>query len=264
MSKVTIGIVALAAMIGTPVLAADMALKAPPPPPAPVCFWCGWYVGVNAGYGWGGQTGNGLTVVDPIGLFTGYAALGGFQYPSVNPRGAVGGGQIGYNWQTGSVVLGVVADIQASGMRNSQTVFVPSLGPFLPENQSHSAQIGWFGTARGRLGYAASNSFMPYVSGGLAYGETKSTLNLLIPFDGFAMTGSNNTTRAGWTVGGGLDYAVAPNVIVGVDYLYMDLGHSNVTAVPINFLPGTAGTSITMNQHFTANVLRATLDFKFH
>jgi outer membrane immunogenic protein len=141
MKKLLVAGAALAALIGTPALAADMALKAPPPA-APVCFWCGWYVGVNAGYGWGGQTGNGLTVVDPNGLFAvppGYAALGGFQYPSVNPRGAVGGGQIGYNWQTASVVWGVVADFQASDMKNSQTVSVPALGVFLPENQSHSA-----------------------------------------------------------------------------------------------------------------------------
>jgi outer membrane immunogenic protein len=59
--------------------------------------WTGLYIGGNVGYGWGGSTGNNLTVADTIGLFAGYAALGGFRYPSVKPAGVVGGGQIGYN-----------------------------------------------------------------------------------------------------------------------------------------------------------------------
>ena len=135
----------------------------------------------------------------------------------MNPRGAVGGGQIGYNWQTSSVVWGVVADFQASDMKNTQTVSVPALGVFFPKS------IGFrpdrlVGTVRGRLGWAGNNNFMPYVSGGFAYGETKSTLNLFVPASGFVMTGSNNTTRAGWTIGGGVDYAVTPNVIIGVDF----------------------------------------------
>jgi len=237
--------------------AADMPTKAPVM--AIQYNWTGFYVGGNVGYGWGGTTGNDLTVNDPAALFIGYAALGGFQYPSVSPKGVLGGGQIGYNFQTGSVVWGGIADFQFSDMTQSNTVAVPGLGGFFPENQSHSAKIEWFGTVRGRIGYAFNN-FLPYISGGLAYGKVSSTLNLFVPFSGAALAGQSGTTRAGWTLGAGFDYALTNNWSVGIDYLYLDLGHDTVTAT--NVL-GLVGDSISMNQHFTANVLRAVVNYKF-
>jgi outer membrane immunogenic protein len=244
--------------------AADMPVKAPvdKAPVATNYNWTGWYVGGNVGYGWGGSTGNDLTATDPIPIFPGYAALGGFQYPSVSPRGAIGGGQIGYNFQTGNVVWGAVADFQFSGMTASNTVAVPQLLAFLPENQSHSAKIEWFGTVRGRIGYAFNN-FLPYISGGLAYGKVSSTLNLFIPASAFIMSGQSDSTRAGWTLGGGFEYGLNNNWSVGVDYLYMDLGHTTVSATPQTSVALVAGTVIAMNQHSTANILRAVLNYKF-
>jgi len=267
MKNAAIKIAVIAALIGTPALAADMAVKAPPPVSASAYSWTGFYVGGNVGYGWGGQTGNNLTITDPIGLFTGYCAAGGCQYPSVNPRGTVGGGQIGYNYQAGSVVYGVITDFQFSHMQANQTVLVPAIpipgvGVASPENQSHSAELAWFGTLRGRIGYAFDN-IMPYVSGGLAYGRVSSTLNLaVLAPGGLNMSGSNDTTRAGWTLGGGVEYGVTQHVTIGVDYIYFDLGSQTVTATPypLGLDPGTA---IAMNQHFTGNILRAVLNVKF-
>ena len=247
--------------------AADMPVKAVRGAIAPPVYdWTGLFIGGNIGYGWGGETGNGLSVTDPNGIFTplgfpSYAALGGFQYPSVNPKGVIGGGQIGYNRQTGAVVLGLVADFQGADMTDNRTVAVPALGVFNPENQSHSAKIDWFGTARGRVGYAFSN-FLPYISGGLAYGHVQSTLTAFFPTSGLIISGSTDFTRVGWTVGGGFEYGLTRNWTVGLDYLYFDLGHETVTAVPQNnvFL---TGTSIAMNQHFTGNILRAVVNYRF-
>lgn len=245
--------------------AADMPVKAPPMAPA-VFDWTGWYVGGNVGYGWGGSTDNDFALTDPVGHYTTYAALGGLQYPSVSPNGAVGGGQIGYNLQTGNWVWGAVADFQFSGMTASNTAAVPrisfpfGLGTeiFFPQNQSDSAKIEWFGTVRGRIGYAFNN-FLPYISGGLAYGRTSSTLNLFIPASGFVTSGQSSTTRAGGALGAGFDYALNNKWSVGIDYLYMDLGHDTVSAT----LDAATGAVLAMNQHFTANILRAVANYKF-
>src|SRR6202040_436304 len=99
MKKLLIAGVALTALIGTPALAADMALKAPPPP-APVWSWTGFYLGVNGGYGWNNSTGNSFCI-NPAGVTNGL----GCDTPNtgvVRPRGGLVGAQAGYNWQANS------------------------------------------------------------------------------------------------------------------------------------------------------------------
>ena len=241
--------------------AADLPIKAPVAPVAALYNWTGFYFGLNAGYGWGGSAGNSITVVsDPIGVFAGYPAAGGFRYPNVSPSGAIGGGQIGYNYQTGNWVWGVIADFQFSNMTKTGQTTVPAFGPFLTTVQGHSASVDWFGTARGRVGWAF-NQFLPYISGGLAYGKVSSTLNLFAPTSLYLLSGASDTTRAGWTVGAGFEYAVSNNVSLGVDYLYMDLGHDTVSATNQNFFAFPA--VLSMDHHFTANIVRAVINFKF-
>jgi outer membrane immunogenic protein len=262
MRRLALALVATAALTQL-ASAADLPAKVYTKAPAMVAAynWTGWYVGGNIGYGWGGSTGNDLTVADPAGIFVGYAALGGFRYPSVKPKGVVGGAQIGYNWQNGAIVWGAVADLQFSGMKDDQTVNVPALGIFFPETQSHSSKIQWFGTVRGRVGYAANN-FLPYITGGLAYGKVQGNLHLFIPTSGFIMDGTNTTTRAGWTAGAGFEYGLT-NWTFGVEYLHVDLGNASVTATattPPFVLPGEA---ISMNQRFTADIVRALANVRF-
>jgi len=92
-------VIAIAALIGTPALAADMAVKAPPPTPAPVSSWTGWYVGANVGGHWG--TDKITTTTDAGGGFgpDGAAAIDAASPISLRPEGVIGGVQAGYNWQ---------------------------------------------------------------------------------------------------------------------------------------------------------------------
>jgi outer membrane immunogenic protein len=240
-------------------LAADMATKAPPAPIAPAAAynWAGWYVGGNIGYGWGGSSDPNVSFADPgaaIG-FAGYFAAGGNVTPDLHPTGVIGGGQVGYNWTlTPSWVGGLVADFQGSGIKSSATnTFVP----IAVTNQSNSEQIDWFGTVRAKLGYT-QNNWLLYATGGLAYGRVESSGSFVFP-GVVTLTGSNNATNVGWAAGAGLDYALTSNWIVGVEYLYVDLGHVSYT----ESTPAFPGSTLTINNRAETQIVRASLDYKF-
>ena len=133
MKKAAIGIVAVAATIGTPVLAADMAVKSPPAP-APVYNWTAFYFGGNVGYGWGRAPTdvNVPTIPDldtvTIGLTTFLIPVPGASFSDPNRMNGVNGGpQLGCNAQFGGLVLGVETDWQGvaghAGDRNSDLGF---------------------------------------------------------------------------------------------------------------------------------------------
>jgi outer membrane immunogenic protein len=182
MKKLATGIAA-AALIGTPALAADMAIKGPPPAPAPIHNWTGWYVGGNVGASFGHVKTdfNGTPIfasaigVGPVQITSGF---GGSDVS--HPSGFIGGGQIGYNWQYSPlIVVGLEADIQGA-LEKENGNWGQSFNFF---NQgiaasngivatNYTTQIDWFGTVRGRIGYVWGNeNVMSYVTGGLAYGK---------------------------------------------------------------------------------------------
>jgi outer membrane immunogenic protein len=140
--------------------AASNYYKAPPAPPT--CVWCGWYIGANVGGGWSQSTGRFVSATPD---FAGAIAAG--QVPSnlgLNPGGVIGGGQIGYNWQSRLWVFGLEADIQGSGLRKSAATAsgVP------PTISDATDDLDWFGTVRGRVGVAARPNWLFYATGGLA------------------------------------------------------------------------------------------------
>ncbi len=142
--------------------------------------WAGPYLGGNLGYAWGSVDNN-----------------------PTKPSGFAGGVQGGYNWQqNGPWVFGVEGDIQASGAEQT----------FAPWKFSNP----WFGTLRGRAGYALNNVLF-YGTGGLAFGELRATT--------FGLSESN--TNLGWTLGVGAEMGFAPNWSAKVEYLYVDLNNSN-------------------------------------
>lgn len=116
-----------------------------------------------------------------------------------NPNGVLGGFQAGFNFQSpGSpIVFGVETDFDWSGV---------SAGSF---------SVNYFGTVRGRVGFAADR-FLVYATGGLAYGEGQ--------YQVFGL--SNTQTSYGWTLGAGAEYALDRNWSARAEYLYVDLGTS--------------------------------------
>ena len=248
-----------------PAFAADIPFKAKAPAAVATAYnWTGFYVGGNVGYGWGSDTGalwDSQVDAPFIGIIP-YFAVGGNVLPGVKPSGVIGGAQIGYNWQAASNwVLGLVADIQASDMHAlaSNTV---TPGFAATSIQSNNSRIEWFGTARGRIGYAASN-WLFYGTGGLAYGSVKSNLTFNCTTCGVPTiwAGSNSSTQLGWAAGAGIEVGLTPNWTVGVEYLHFDLGSISTTAVPNTAIA--VGTSTTANSKFAGDIVRATVNYKF-
>jgi outer membrane immunogenic protein len=249
-----------------------MAVKARPVAVATVYDWTGFYVGGNVGYGWGENTDPSLTVVNPGGagnigpfLTTGLPGFAsGNLFPNLKPSGVFGGGQIGYDKQFGAWVLGVVADIQASDFKDSALIVTPSATTGANLNESLSAKIDWFGTVRGKAGFAA-NDWLFYGTGGLAYGDTKSTIGFACTpggagCAGVAFAGSASEIKVGWAAGAGISKALG-NWNVGVEYLHVDLGRSSVTALSTNGALTTS--SITESQRFVEDMVRLTVNYKW-
>jgi outer membrane immunogenic protein len=140
-------------------LAADMVVKAPPP--APVNSWTGFYVGGNIGYSWVKASGD---LNDPaIAFFSGLGSLPTSFSESLKPKGAIGGGQFGYNYRINPTwVVGLEADLQASNEHASNSQGASTNGVVIaPFNTgltssavgtTFDARISWFGTARARAG----------------------------------------------------------------------------------------------------------------
>lgn len=210
--RTSISILALA--IAGPALAADLPSRhvAPAAPAvAPIFTWTGFYAGVNIGGAWehGSLHVRDEDTLQSINLG---AALGLRESDS---GGFTGGAQIGYNYQIGQFVVGLETDIQYSDLSGKTRPVT-----FADGNVGVGrGEVEYFGTVRGRIG-AAFDRALIYVTGGLAYGETK--------FRGLDTTAglsfSKSKTTAGWTIGGGLEYAFTDNITAKAEYLYVDLG----------------------------------------
>jgi outer membrane immunogenic protein len=236
--------------------AADMPTKAPmytkAPVMAPMYNWTGFYIGLNAGYSWGSQT-NSLVAITGGGVTS--------QSNTDHLDGFIGGGQIGYNWQVNQWVLGLEADFQGSGQKADGSYSFPGFGPptctafgcVAATTITYSDKLDWFGTVRGRIGYAmgATGNWLPYLTGGWAYGH--GTISGTTSATGTSFSGSQD--YSGWTVGGGVEWAFADHWSAKVEYLYIDFG--NGPTVPVS--TGLTIVSGTM----TDNIVRAGINYKF-
>ena len=265
--------------IGVPLIYKARAYKAPPTYGAPVALawtWAGPYLGVNAGYA-AGKSSTDAVFSDPTAGAT-LSSAGS----SSDLKGAIGGIQGGYNWLAGSwLVAGIEADIQLSTQNASPSFNCPGavcnpaiVGVDAPVTASfdRAHKLDWFGTLRGRLGASITTDAMMYVTGGLAVGEIKTSGTVSgfssgVDADGNATVtpaGLNfygRTTKAGWTVGAGVEAHLAGNLTGKIEYLYMDLGSVSTTASnPLNSTP----IAINFNSRFTDNIVRAGVNYKFN
>jgi outer membrane immunogenic protein len=213
--SIALAAVAMTAAIGgtSAASAADLPVKAPylKAPVAMIYDWTGFYIGVNAGVGVGRDY---TRLAIPAGL--------SFEASYLNPLGGVGGGQIGYNWQLpksafGSLVLGVEADLQGTGMRDN---FNCLIGCLPTQNLNFNQRLDWFGTVRARVGIA-TGPVLTYVTGGWAYGSVKTTLTETV---GTTQAFSSNQNRGGWTWGSGIEASLGGNWTGKIEYLYVNLG----------------------------------------
>ena len=268
----------------------------PPPPPAPVYTWTGWYVGGNVGYSWGDANtdlrGNG-TVLTTVGSSFASEPLAFAASNTAHPNGVIGGGQIGYDYQFSSNgVVGFEADIQGSGERRSNqfvdsfivpvcieptpTGCTPGIIDPLPAAAvtSYEAEIDWFGTVRGRLGLLVGDQLLIYGTGGLAYGRVSvsgSTNVSAMFFTPATAAFGASKTDVGFSVGGGIEgrlsYWLSPNWTWKLEYLYLDLGSLDTAASSFALVStpfsSTATGTVTTHTHFTDNIVRVGLNYKF-
>jgi outer membrane immunogenic protein len=232
-------VIAAAAFCGSPAIAADMPVKAPAA--APTFNWTGWYVGGHAGYGWArSQEGMdppflaGFYIGAPCALIAAGGGAGG-QDCAHGLQGFIGGGQTGYNWQKGNWVFGVEASFSGASVSGTETI-VPGASPNIVETKIQSLFL-----ATGRVGYAWDRTLI-YAKGGYAGGSVKFTAAGIPGFETGTMTSWHN----GWAVGGGVEYALTPNWIVGAEYIFADLGRNSRTVV--GSLGDTANLNVDVNQ----------------
>ena len=204
-------------------LPANMVTKAPPAPLRQ--NWTGFYDGVNVGGSWGHQR----TSLDSA--TTGARLLSN----SSHLDGAIGGGQIGYNWQPVNRpwVFGVEADIQGSSQKSDGAFFVagvtaPGIVAVPGDSIVYHDRLDWFGTLRGRIGWALGerSNWLPYITGGLAYGQ--GTISGGGTAGGVPVAFNTTNTYAGWVLGGGVEWAFWDRWSVKAEYLYVDFGRGPV------------------------------------
>lgn len=188
--------------------------KSPPPLMIPDYNWTGFYLGANGGYGAG---------------------------PSNNAKGWVAGGTVGYNLQVGHVVLGFEGDYDWTNMTGNTTA-----GVCAASVSGCRTTVPWLATARGRVGYAFDR-IMPYVTGGLAYGNLKAESDF----------GSDSENQPGYALGGGVEYAFGDRWSTKIEYLYVSLSDSDCAAP-------CGSPAVPATVRFTENFFRFGLNYRFN
>jgi outer membrane immunogenic protein len=197
--------------------------------------WAGFYAGVNGGGAWS-------EFRDQLACpaFTCTSVVAGFG--GLSPSGGFGGGQIGYNWQGfwhPRLVLGVEADIQGAGIEAKDP---NAIGVF-------KSRLGFFGTVRGRIGYAHDSSLV-YFTGGFAYGGIKNEVNSDVDF-------VKDTIATGYVLGGGWEYKFTRAWSGKIEYQYINLGKNDPEAGGITF------SSIGTVRDDAFHTVRAGINYRF-
>ena len=284
----TISLSAASVAAAISVLSAHAALA----DPLSADVWTGWYAGLNVGGNWGG---------DPINTS---ATNSEFCQPCTHSQdtanasiqgatgefrasldGFTGGGQLGYNWQLANRwVTGFEADLQGmigaedSSSRTSSHDVAGLAGQSVATDLSVSKSIDYLGTLRGRLGYLVEPNLMIFGTGGFAYGQVNADTRIsqtLIGVTGgldknWSADSSVTTLLGGWTVGGGLEWAFAPNWTANVTYLYYDLGEVTSNGQLVNRLTGPTPVvpyyfvnDAQTTTRFNGNLVRVALSYHF-
>jgi outer membrane immunogenic protein len=223
--------------------------------------WTGPYVGLNLGYGGGSfkYPYSGTTDIAGTNPVAGQARQ--------DSSGVLGGVTAGYNYEmSNGVLVGLEADIDASDIGGKTQVYGA-------DNSAAAAadiasRIDYLGTARVRVGKAMfGNRFVPYVTGGFAYGGVRSDANYACSScTGYtsASFDSPNHLQTGWTVGGGAEYALTRHLSMKAEYLYVDLRDRNLDYGGGQFSgPGFTTYNTNIGEKADANIVRVGLNWRF-
>jgi outer membrane immunogenic protein len=184
--------------------------------PGAVANWTGGYIGLYGGYGWGRSD---------------------WDVPAVSarPAGALAGGSLGYNFQSGTLMFGLEGDAGYAAIKGSIVCAAATC----------ESKTTWLATARARLGYAGFGNWLPYLTGGAAFADVTATN---------AAAASATSTLTGWTAGVGVEYAMLAHWSLKVEYLYLDLGGFSCNAAC-----GAAADTV----NFTSSIARVGLNYRF-
>ena len=286
MRRIAAGSLAFASVLAaTSALAADLPARTYTKAPVivdPGYNWTGFYVGANGGYSWG-RANTSLTAPSPLPAIFPVAAFAPFR---TNVNGGIAGGQLGYNWQVDPKwVLGLEGDAQWSGERSSSTL--TAVGPrygssivgipggtdfnaIITQTANLAYDLQWFATFRGRAGWLADPQTLLYGTGGLAVGgfryAAQGTVALQVfgpglggttPGFGFTVPGAaaaQSDTRAGWTLGAGVERKITRNWSAKLEYLYLDFGSRR-------FFAGTANEA---DVSFRDHIVRVGINYEWY
>ena len=268
MRQVAVCVVAAAVLVA--VGDANAAPKGNVKAPAGVAVdWTGFYAGVHGGYAngdWDGQlrstAGSPILPLSPADIYRGHQTL--------DADGWLGGLQFGYNKQLGKVVLGVEADVSWTGLdgkeTNRQTFFGANPGESISYDKTHKPELDYFGTLRGRVGYDFGG-ILPFVTGGVALGRARETLNVDVNSVGFVWARGLETNEAsgraeedhiGWTAGAGVEGKVGYGWSLKAEWLHVDLGSADYLFVGQHNIGPNAG------QSFATDAFPADLEFNVY
>jgi outer membrane immunogenic protein len=227
----------LVAMSSVGALAADLP---PPPPPAPIFTWTGLYVGGNVGWHWGSDSittaSNSIGFPPPIN-----ARVDALTPTALKPQGAMGGFQMGYNWQINNFVVGLEGDANWLGGTASRHLVFPfatnAANPAIGSLMDNAVSSRFIGTIRPRVGFSVDRLLL-YATAGGAFGSIKTSDSFCnvgcVPNIGNSTSASGIATKVGWTAGAGAEWAISNSWSIKAEYLYVNLGSFN------NSIPGSA------------------------
>ena len=202
------------------------------------------------------------------------ASVAGLGTSSTSPRGVLGGLEVGYNWQFGHFVVGIETDFSGWDMSSNSgmsalgpapAIFNPPPAPgalpptkLITYTSSGTVNSNWLYTLRPRVGFANGN-MLTYLTAGLAVTDLRFSELIVLGAGGPSLTGSTSSIVAGWTAGGGVEYALSYNWFIKAEYLYASFSNQTAAQTTGGF-PSLTGTA---TANLNANILRGGFDYRF-
>jgi outer membrane immunogenic protein len=240
----------------------------PPPPPVPIFSWTGLYAGIQVGYAWDNNPFT-ITSIDPAvpaDATAGSPAVLFVNSSSESPSGVIGGAHLGYNKQINQWLFGFNWVIGIEGSVDGTSINTTRVGPFgftsalgfsnLPIFASANTFSAVQGSIRARIGLAFDRVLV-YATGGAAFAGVVTDYQSSLPV---FLQESDSRTRSGWTVGGGIEYAVTNNWSIRAEYRYSDFGHTIDYPFATLISPFLL---LSVQQHLTQNQVQFGISYKF-